>query len=682
MKYFIYRAITDWAYKVNDGCPDPQNRTHIQILENVLRQYGCTEDFLSEYMPRVVDPNIQSPKLFQEFCVEVGKIISNEDLLIESSVWEKPVGTQQLAGSQTFNVWKGAPQGPYTVVKKTDNAIEVDLSPGESNPKIAYISAGGKTYKISGAQTKMSKLFKNAAKNTSPYKIKWEENTLESAACTGLYFDPTSHYKNIMTPNAEQSDVEGAIGAFKKALSKSNEYAGKSALDSIQGIPDVIRALELANGVHVFATAHNCKGWNFIHKSIQGYYTAGYNNDNIDSKGFKDNTADTIIVKGDPKALITAIGKEKVEFNSSGKCTTESGIEFYQVSNKLKKGGAQLGRIQQAFADMYGLKEPMDTWRVYLQKEIAEHSDEGFLLNEGLAQYFKQGLKYIKDKFTAILNTIKDKVSSFSSTMLSKLQIKMKKPSPSLDSFMKQEFNKAPANLKEGKSKPKYSYNAYAEMCTQAALNNDKSYYKRLLVKANEQWNILKKLLDVPDDGIDVTSVSSGPIDYTPKGSADGINYVVKLMVNYMAYEHLTAMLKNSKGQVRAVSKVLEDFVEMEKEMYFGKTDLPMFKVYGADMSGTAWEYLKSGKEFREDKLKAMNMTDAVKDGKYIPGVVVESTVQSGGFAAVKMWVLHSISEKGTKYTHVDLRSGRNDTLSFSVSGASITDGSKVLGKI
>ena len=40
--------------------------------------------------------------------------------------------------------------------------------------------------------------------------------------------------------------------------------------------------------------------------------------------------------------------------------------------------------------------------------------------------------------------------------------------------------------------------------------------------------------------------------------------------------------------------------------MYFGKTDLPMFKVYGADIKGTAWEYLKSGKEFREDKLKEM----------------------------------------------------------------------------
>ena len=53
MKYFIQQALTDWAYKVNDGCPDPQNRTHIEILEAVLRQYGCTNEFISEYLPRV-----------------------------------------------------------------------------------------------------------------------------------------------------------------------------------------------------------------------------------------------------------------------------------------------------------------------------------------------------------------------------------------------------------------------------------------------------------------------------------------------------------------------------------------------------------------------------------------------------------------------------------------------------
>ena len=68
MKYFIEKALTDWAYKVNDGCPDPHNRTHIQILESVLRQYGCDEDFISEYIPRVIDPATFSKNFSRVLC--------------------------------------------------------------------------------------------------------------------------------------------------------------------------------------------------------------------------------------------------------------------------------------------------------------------------------------------------------------------------------------------------------------------------------------------------------------------------------------------------------------------------------------------------------------------------------------------------------------------------------------
>ena len=168
-----------------------------------------------------------------------------------------------------------------------------------------------------------------------------------------------------------------------------------------------------------------------------------------------------------------------------------------------------------------------------------------------------------------------------------------------------------------------------------------------------------------------------------PKSESDGAKYALKLMINFMAYEHLTAMLKSKAGNVKEVSTVLEEFVELEKEMYFGRTELPLFKVYGVPPSGKAYEYLKSGKEFREDRLKAMDMNDAVKDGQYIPGVVVDSKVQKGkGHTSVKMWILHSISESGTQYTQVDLRSGSEDTLSFSVSGGSIKPGRLVLGKI
>ena len=75
MRYFIQQALQDWAYKVNDGCPDPQNRTHMQVLEAVLRQHGCPAEFISEYLPRVkqvheeflVTKNGGSPYLVKKF---------------------------------------------------------------------------------------------------------------------------------------------------------------------------------------------------------------------------------------------------------------------------------------------------------------------------------------------------------------------------------------------------------------------------------------------------------------------------------------------------------------------------------------------------------------------------------------------------------------------------------------
>jgi hypothetical protein len=678
----INYLITDWAYRVNDGMPDPKNRNHLELLEATLRDHKYSEEFIAEYIKSISNPSTPT-KDFQELCVEIGKILAGDKLITESSVWLKSPGTEQLASVSTLDYWKGAPKGPYTIASETKDATEVDIG-GTKDIKTAYIKAGSTVYKIYGSMNKMSKLFKNASSKKSPFKIKWGDATFESAACTGLYFDPNPYYNKIMSGKAEQSDVDSAISAFKAALNKGSEYGGKSALLAIEGIPDLIKALEIANGVYKFAQSHGIdKNWNFIHSSIQKYYKAGYKNSNLDSTGFKDNTADTIILNGSPAALISQIETEKVTFDGKGKCKTESGIEFYQVSNKAKEGGAQLGRIQQAFSDMYGLSSPMDTWRIRLTKESQEHADKEFLLNEGLAQYFNQGLKWIKDTFTAAMNKINTKISSFGSSIMSALKTKTDKPSPSLDSFMKKRFNSAVKRLDEAK-KPRYSYSEYAAVVGKLALQGDTKEINSLAAEATAQFKILKGLTSPPDDGIDMTKISAGP--QVPKISSlnHGVELTVKLMVNYMAYEHLNAMLSNSKGTIKEVSKILEEFVDLEKEMYFGKTDLPMFKVYGTEgMKGTAWSYLKSGKEYKEDRLNAMDMKDAVKGGKYVPGVVVESSPQKGkGHTSVKVWILHSITSKGTKYTKVDLRSGKPYTLAFSVSGTGFDSGTSVLGKI
>ena len=52
-KFFIDSIIRDWAWQVNDGMPDPKKRTHLQILEDVLRDYKYSEEFINEYISQI-----------------------------------------------------------------------------------------------------------------------------------------------------------------------------------------------------------------------------------------------------------------------------------------------------------------------------------------------------------------------------------------------------------------------------------------------------------------------------------------------------------------------------------------------------------------------------------------------------------------------------------------------------
>ena len=42
--------VREWAYRVNNGMPDPKNRNHLELLEDVLRHYKYSENFISSYI--------------------------------------------------------------------------------------------------------------------------------------------------------------------------------------------------------------------------------------------------------------------------------------------------------------------------------------------------------------------------------------------------------------------------------------------------------------------------------------------------------------------------------------------------------------------------------------------------------------------------------------------------------
>lgn len=56
----INHLITDWAYRVNNGMPDPKNRNHLELLEAVLRDHKYSEEFIQAYISEIEFPSAQA----------------------------------------------------------------------------------------------------------------------------------------------------------------------------------------------------------------------------------------------------------------------------------------------------------------------------------------------------------------------------------------------------------------------------------------------------------------------------------------------------------------------------------------------------------------------------------------------------------------------------------------------
>ena len=65
---FIDNLVREWSWRVNDGLPDPKNRSHIIILEAVLRQYKYSESFINAYISQLTEES-----KFQARSKESGK---------------------------------------------------------------------------------------------------------------------------------------------------------------------------------------------------------------------------------------------------------------------------------------------------------------------------------------------------------------------------------------------------------------------------------------------------------------------------------------------------------------------------------------------------------------------------------------------------------------------------------
>ena len=53
MNMLIDKLVKDWAWRVNDGCPDPSKKDHLDLLEQTLRAGGMTEEFIKQFISEI-----------------------------------------------------------------------------------------------------------------------------------------------------------------------------------------------------------------------------------------------------------------------------------------------------------------------------------------------------------------------------------------------------------------------------------------------------------------------------------------------------------------------------------------------------------------------------------------------------------------------------------------------------
>jgi hypothetical protein len=364
-------------------------------------------------------------------------------------------------------------------------------------------------------------------------------------------------------------------------------------------------------------------------------------------------------------ALIAEIGDpispdvyRHISYNkSSGVCyihegpdedTKKTGTEFIQMSMKAKTGGAQLGKISGLVRAHFGMKKNTEY--------IIDFLGEGFL---------SKALNKVKQIGTAVISKITDiasKVFNIGNKFLNKWSGKKGKKSTINNFFKKNKKFKGAVKkaVKEGIVKGEYQDDNLLLEKTAGKLSFD----DKLKVLANDQ-KALDDAITLTQGMVDSLVKSSAPSAIAVKKQVDlktnvsmNLESIYKLMSNYVTADLLISMVKDGKKKARDVQSLLDDFVKLEKEMKFGRSSLPIWKVYGRDEknSKAPHTYYGGSTEFIEQ--------EAISVGEVKNKIVLGTgcTVGSGkNFYTFTIWFIEGIGEDGAEYTENRVGTNKGD---------------------
>ena len=569
---------TDSEDENGDSEEDDKAKVDADIKQNALTTY-------------------EKEKLKENLLIELGQILS------EASIYDNKyaVGDKFLPLKNTANLFKmglppstRVPKGPFTKISPIDDGIEVVINSGG---RTVYVSAEdtGKNYIITASDKNIQSLFGKMKKGASATDVNFDTDTMETAACMGLYINGVGILQQLM--GAKEEDLgkvtQYAKDKFIKALGSSGDFAKADAiLSKLDSMPlgDYFLIAQLAAGMTKFTQGVlPFKTPYLIHKNIKGYYSATERSELVD--GVKDNTADAVVCSVPGSEVISQLNAGlPVEYDKKGVCTIKgTNIKFLQVSLKKGKGAAQLGKIYGFLKDKYGLLDSADVKKLAL---------ESVQLDEGLRDFLNKGVSFIKSLGSKLLEKI-SKLGTFLGGFLKKMEKGFKKSPKSDVKRLEKELFKAGLHegiLNEAK-KPKIwdSFEAIAK---------DQTILNKLVENVNKEMGSLMKA-SMANPAFFFKGYSK--LALTAPVTKDD---VAKLLTNFQSAIVLKSILGDLTGDAKALYSQL---VELEKEMVYGKTTLPLYKVFGLDKSGggTPYEAYPGSETFIQNKL-AKDLSDTV----------------------------------------------------------------------
>ena len=569
---------TDSEDENGDSEEDDKEKVDADIKQNALTTY-------------------EKEKLKENLLIELGQILS------EASIYDNKyaVGDKFLPLKNTANLFKmglppstRVPKGPFTKISSTDDGIEVVINAGA---RTVYVSSEdtGKNYIITASDKNIQSLFGKMKKGASATDVNFDTDTMETAACMGLYINGVGILQQLM--GAKEEDLgkvtQYAKDKFIKALGSSGDFAKADAiLSKLDSMPlgDYFLIAQLAAGMTKFTQGVlPFKTPYLIHKNIKGYYSATERSELVD--GVKDNTADAVVCSVPGSELISKLNAGlPVEYDKKGVCTIKgTNIKFLQVSLKKGKGAAQLGKIYGFLKDKYGLLDSADVKKLAL---------ESVQLDEGLRDFLNKGVSFIKSLGSKLLEKI-SQLGTFLGGFLKKMEKGFKKSPKSDVKRLEKELFKAGLHegiLNEAK-KPKIwdSFEAIAK---------DQTILNKLVENVNKEMGSLMKA-SMANPAFFFKGYSK--LALTAPVTKDD---VAKLLTNFQSAIVLKSILGDLTGDAKSLYSQL---VELEKEMVYGKTTLPLYKVFGLDKSGggTPYEAYPGSETFIQNKL-AKDLSDTV----------------------------------------------------------------------